>query len=69
MWTWYKWYELAFSDGNSDEKNIFVLTMSNNINIGERTDSGIPLIFSATKEADYYTLPSQDFFNPHYTFI
>lgn len=61
--------ELAFSGGNSDARNKSVLTMFNNINVGERTGSGIPLILSATKDAGYSTPTFQDFFNPDYTLV
>ena len=43
--------------------------MFNNINVGERTGSGIPLIFNATKEQGYSTPTFQDFFNPDYTIV
>lgn len=61
--------ELAFSRGNSDARNKLILTMFNNINIGERTGSGIPLIISATKEEGYTTPTFQDFFSPDYTLV
>ena len=61
--------ELAFSGGNSDARNKSVLTMFNNINVGERTGSGIPLILSATKDAGYSTPTFQDFFNPDFTLV
>ena len=61
--------DLAYSGGNSDARNKLVLTMFNNINIGERTGSGIPLILKATKDAGYHTPTFQDFFNPDYTIV
>ena len=61
--------ELAFVGGNSDARNKLILTMFNNINIGERTGSGIPLIISATKDEGYTTPTFQDFFNPDYTLV
>ena len=61
--------DLAFSGGNSDSRNKLILTMFNNINIGERTGSGIPLILSATKNMGYSAPIFQDFFNPDYTLV
>lgn len=61
--------EIAFCGGNSDARNKLILTMFNNINVGERTGSGIPLIFNATKEQGYSTPTFQDFFNPDYTLV
>ena len=61
--------EIAFNGGNSDARNKLILTMFNNINVGERTGSGIPLIFNATKEQGYSTPTFQDFFNPDYTIV
>ena len=61
--------ELAFVGGNSDARNKLILTMFNNINIGERTGSGIPLIISATKDEGYTTPTFQDFFNHDYTLV
>ena len=61
--------DLAYSGGNSDARNKLVLAMFNNINIGERTGSGIPLILKATKDAGYHTPTFQDFFNPDYTIV
>ena len=61
--------ELAYSGGNSDARNKLILTMFNNINIGERTGSGIPLILNATKNEGYTTPTFKDFFNPDYTLI
>jgi len=42
----------ALSGGVSSPRNAVVLKMLNLLNIGERTDSGIPLIFAAWKGAD-----------------
>lgn len=60
---------LAFADGNSDARNKSILTMFNNINAGERTSSGIPLILNTTKNAGYSTPTFQDFFNSDYTLV
>lgn len=61
--------ELAFSGGNSDARNKIILTMFNNINIGERTGSGIPLIMSATKNEGYIEPIFKDYFNSDYTLV
>ncbi len=61
--------ELAFAGGNSDARNKSILTMFNNINAGERTGSGIPLILNTTKDEGYSTPTFQDFFNPDYTLV
>lgn len=61
--------ELAFAGGNSDARNKLILTMFNNINIGERTGSGIPLILNATKDEGYTSPTFEDFFSPDYTLV
>ncbi len=61
--------KLAFSGGNSDARNKIILTMFNNINIGERTGSGIPLIMSATKNEGYIEPIFKDYFSPDYTLV
>lgn len=61
--------KLAFAGGNSDARNKLVLTMFNNVNIGERTGSGIPLIINATRGEGYIPPTFQDYFNPDYTLV
>lgn len=60
---------LALSGGNSDARNKVILTLFNNINIGERTGAGLPLVLAATKNEGYSTPSFQDFFSPDYTVV
>ena len=61
--------EVALAGGISDARNKTILTLFNNINIGERTGSGIPLIYSATKELKYKEPIYKESLNPDYTVL
>ncbi len=60
---------LALSGGNSDARNKVILTLFNNINIGDGTGAGLPLVLAATKNEGYSTPLFQDFFSPDYTVV
>lgn len=57
----------ALTGGFSDARNKMILTIFNNIRIGERGGTGIPRIWAATKDANYPTPILKDEFNPDIT--
>ncbi|MCM1557159.1 MAG: hypothetical protein NC087_06455 [Anaeroplasma bactoclasticum] len=57
----------ALKGGTSDARNKTILAMFNNIKIGERGGTGIPKIWTATKDAEYPTPILIDSFNPDIT--
>lgn len=57
----------ALEGGTSDARNKIILTLFNHLHIGERGGTGIPRIWTATKEAGYPTPIIKDSFNPDIT--